>query len=840
MPRYIRKENYEYTMENSNERRTFDTVDTTSITNKSSTNIINISRRSRQLSTKKRTLISNIESNHTTDSVNDDRHGGDIVGDGVDANNYNRKVDSWSSMTADTTLFHTRKHVTTPTISSKSKMDCETLEKRGIRIVDTNIKNFTNVSPDEVAAYYKSLGEWQDILPKTDYTYSPVSVYYSKKINGIIPIIPNMSRRDIWKNEEVADNEINSWKSEEIVDNEINSCYANSYRNCSNNKTARNHRLSFWRRNRISFDSGTKTTDNVFSKANHWLGRSVSYFISRSLSSLKTFQRYMYTKTISHVHTSIRTRKWYSYVTSLTKRNYNVSSMLTKSSFPLLLLVLLALVLACTLLRYNIADSSSSTNAATTTTTSTAFTLATGWFSDFLNLCGNVIVIPVCQLFNSFLSLVVNIFLLTYTSATFILNVISSTRESGVNVAFTTLVNPLYESYSMFFHLVDSNKMTFSEKDDSRRTSNEASSPVDIASIEQMFQHLLNVNNAHLVQKVISSQEFLDLVNEKLKKVQDDEVDKYQMMQRTFGDRSWGLEKRVEALEAQFKILNIRDKQLDELRNRLETLKDEIRVKERRMEDVHMNVDRLSKEFWNYITNASYHRKSLKKELELHMKTSIDELISTRLKELKTTQSRSLVNGGIDELEEFVKEVVKKALEVYDADKTGQVDYALESSGGVILSTRCTETKTTNAQFSILGIPLWYTSRSPRTVIQPGVHPGECWAFPGSTGYLVIQLSERIIITGFTLEHIPRSLASNGSIDSAPKDFSVWALRHETDLEPKFLGQFRFDADGSSLQYYEAIRLDEPYQIVELRILSNHGKMDYTCLYRFRVHGIPV
>lgn len=838
MPRYIRNENYECAMENSNERRTFDTVDTTSITNKNSTNIINISRRSRQLLTKKRTLISNIESNHTTDSVGDDRNGGGIGGDGVDANNDNRKVDSWSSITADTTLFHTRKHVTTPTISSKSKMDCETLEKRGIRIVDTNIKNFTNVSPDEVAAYYKSLGEWQNILPKTDYTYSPVSVYYSKKINGIIPIIPNMSRRDIWKNEEVADNEINSWKSEEIVDNEINSCYANSYRNCSNSKTARNHRLNLWRRNQIRFDSGSRTTDNVFSKANHWLGQSFSYFISRSLSSLKTCRRFVHMKTISHVHTSFRTRKWYSYLTSLTKRNNSVSSLLTKSSFPLLLLVLLALVLACTLFRYNIADSSSN-NAATTTTTSTAFTLATGWFNDLLNLCGSVIVIPVYQLFNSFLSLVVNIFFLTYTSATFILNVISSASESGVNVAFTTLVNPLYESYSMFFHLVNSNKMTFSKKDESQRISNEASSLVGTDSIEQMFQHLLNVNNAHLVQKVISSQEFSDLISEKLKKVQDDEADKHKMMQRTFGDRSWGLERRVKALEAQFKILNIRDKQLDELRNRLEALKDEIRVKARRIEDVHMNVDRLSIEFWNYITNASYHRESLKKELELHMKTSIDELISTRLKELKSTQPKSLGNDGVDELEEFVKEVVKKALEVYDADKTGQVDYALESSGGVILSTRCTETKTTNAQFSILGIPLWYTSRSPRTVIQPGVHPGECWAFPGSTGYLVIQLSERIIITGFTLEHIPRSLASNGSIDSAPKDFSVWALRHETDLEPKFLGQFRFDADGSSLQYYEAIRLDEPYQIVELRILSNHGKMDYTCLYRFRVHGIP-
>ena len=33
-------------------------------------------------------------------------------------------------------------------------------------------------------------------------------------------------------------------------------------------------------------------------------------------------------------------------------------------------------------------------------------------------------------------------------------------------------------------------------------------------------------------------------------------------------------------------------------------------------------------------------------------------------------------------------------------------------------------------------------------------------------------------------------------------------------------------------------RIDtEPFDIVELRIESNHGNMEYTCLYRFRVHG---
>ena len=38
-----------------------------------------------------------------------------------------------------------------------------------------------------------------------------------------------------------------------------------------------------------------------------------------------------------------------------------------------------------------------------------------------------------------------------------------------------------------------------------------------------------------------------------------------------------------------------------------------------------------------------------------------------------------------------VREIVKEAIKIYDADKTGRVDYALESAGGQIISTRCTQ-----------------------------------------------------------------------------------------------------------------------------------------------------
>ncbi|XP_041768509.1 uncharacterized protein LOC121591721 [Anopheles merus] len=222
-----------------------------------------------------------------------------------------------------------------------------------------------------------------------------------------------------------------------------------------------------------------------------------------------------------------------------------------------------------------------------------------------------------------------------------------------------------------------------------------------------------------------------------------------------------------------------------------------------------------------------------------------------------TSESKASSAGGPDDpdparsstssnlTEDDVKRIVRDALIVYDADKTGRVDYALESAGGQVLSTRCTESYQANsAEFRIFGIiPIPYSSNTPRTVISPTMEPGQCWAFQGFPGYLVIQLNTEIIVTGFTLEHISKLLVSNGSISSAPKHFTVWGLRALNDPEPVPLGSYEYlDQMGSSVQYFPVANKDwvQPLQIVELRIESNHGNIHYTCLYRFRVHGDKV
>ncbi|XP_048089745.1 SUN domain-containing protein 1-like [Alosa alosa] len=129
----------------------------------------------------------------------------------------------------------------------------------------------------------------------------------------------------------------------------------------------------------------------------------------------------------------------------------------------------------------------------------------------------------------------------------------------------------------------------------------------------------------------------------------------------------------------------------------------------------------------------------------------------------------------------------------------------------------------------------------PRTVIQPEMHPGKCWAFKGSEGFLTITLSLPVHITHVTLEHIPKSLSPTGHIDSAPREFAVYGLSgFDEQEEGKFLGRFTYDSDGEPIQTFELLdSVKDVYGAAQLRVLSNWGNPEYSCVYRFRVHGQP-
>ncbi|XP_051771703.1 SUN domain-containing protein 1 [Ctenopharyngodon idella] len=207
----------------------------------------------------------------------------------------------------------------------------------------------------------------------------------------------------------------------------------------------------------------------------------------------------------------------------------------------------------------------------------------------------------------------------------------------------------------------------------------------------------------------------------------------------------------------------------------------------------------------------------------------------------KETITRTVLHatGEAGLSEEHVQLIVNNAMKLYSEDRTGLVDYALESGGGSIISTRCSESfNTKTALLSLFGLPLWYFSQSPRVVIQPDVHPGNCWAFKGSYGYLVIGLSMKIVPTAFSLDHVPKSLSPTGNISSAPRDFNVYGLDDEQQEEGQLLGQFVYEEDGDALQtFLVSEEITQAFQIIEMRVLSNWGHPEYTCVYRFRVHG---
>lgn len=70
--------------------------------------------------------------------------------------------------------------------------------------------------------------------------------------------------------------------------------------------------------------------------------------------------------------------------------------------------------------------------------------------------------------------------------------------------------------------------------------------------------------------------------------------------------------------------------------------------------------------------------------------------------------------------------------------------------------------------------------------------------------------------------------------------FALQGLEAENDQEPYLFGEYEYTENGTSLQYFPVTNTEHnlrSHNIVELRIESNHGNINYTCLYRFRVHG---
>ncbi|XP_077915967.1 SUN domain-containing protein 3 [Halichoerus grypus] len=191
----------------------------------------------------------------------------------------------------------------------------------------------------------------------------------------------------------------------------------------------------------------------------------------------------------------------------------------------------------------------------------------------------------------------------------------------------------------------------------------------------------------------------------------------------------------------------------------------------------------------------------------------------------------------VREMSNLVNYVLKKLRE----DQVQMADYALKSAGASVIEAGTSDSyKNNKAKLYWHGIGFLTYEMPPDIILQPDVHPGKCWAFPGSQGHALIKLARKITPTAITMEHISEKVSPSGNISSAPKEFSVYGISKQCEGEEIFLGQFVYNKTGSTVQTFKLQHdVSESLLCVKLKILSNWGHPKYTCLYRFRVHGTP-
>ena len=229
-------------------------------------------------------------------------------------------------------------------------------------------------------------------------------------------------------------------------------------------------------------------------------------------------------------------------------------------------------------------------------------------------------------------------------------------------------------------------------------------------------------------------------------------------------------------------------------------------------------------------------------------------------------------SGGRTDLStEAMNSIVETALHRYSTDTLAKPDFALYSSGARInpLLTSPTYHQSPKSFIKRLGSYLLGGAGStwghqPAMALFQDTNVGMCWAFPGSQGGLGIRLSETVLITDVSVEHVHREISKN--IASAPREWSLYALitddAAQTQIEsinsglydsvapanlPKgytliVKGEYDINNDeGKTIQTVPvpvAIRrLNVPVQQVVFAVGSNWGNAEYTCLYRIRVHG---
>ncbi|XP_054843586.1 SUN domain-containing protein 3-like [Eublepharis macularius] len=190
------------------------------------------------------------------------------------------------------------------------------------------------------------------------------------------------------------------------------------------------------------------------------------------------------------------------------------------------------------------------------------------------------------------------------------------------------------------------------------------------------------------------------------------------------------------------------------------------------------------------------------------------------------------------EKKEEVLEMINLAIKKMYEDHVQMADWAQKTLGATIDKDRTSKSYEPESMRDCwFRSWLFSSAKPPDTVLEPDVYPGNCWAFQGSEGQVVIKLPEKIHPTAVTIQHISKAISPSGSSTSALKDFGVSGLGDETD-EETLLGTFMYDIDKETIQTFQLkSQHSKPFLYIKFKVQSNWGNLEFTCIYRLRVHG---
>jgi len=180
-------------------------------------------------------------------------------------------------------------------------------------------------------------------------------------------------------------------------------------------------------------------------------------------------------------------------------------------------------------------------------------------------------------------------------------------------------------------------------------------------------------------------------------------------------------------------------------------------------------------------------------------------------------------------------------LDELKADSVGLPDFALHSMGARVSNHSPTfKRELTWSQAFLWRLFMDQPYVEPPSQIQRqkvSLEPGHCWPTVGQSGFVELHLHQPVFTTSFTLDHIG---SNSPDRSSAPKDVKVYGV--DADGHDHHLASYTYNLDGKVQQSFSVtntVAFKTPFKVVRLNIDSNHGNPDYTCIYRFRVHGRP-